>query len=186
MGGAMAVDGSDLFVSDGLPSVVAVDGPDLFATAQDRIAEVDLATGRVVRTMSGKAYHLGVVSKWSSVIELNVATGAVVRVISEPVYGFRWPAAILVHGGEVLIANESDPVIEFFEASPVYSSVTELDARTGRLIGVLRGPRYGFAGPVALTLVGNEVFVANTVGNSLTVLPVATASPATGTPGLHS
>jgi hypothetical protein len=47
-------------------------------------------------------------SDGGSVTELDIATGALVRVLSGPAYGFATPDALVVAGGELFVANGSD------------------------------------------------------------------------------
>ena len=54
------------------------------------------------------------------------------------------------------------------------NSVTELDAKTGGLIRVIRGSAYGFKGPDAIAVIGGHVWVANGGGNTLTELDATT------------
>jgi hypothetical protein len=57
-------------------------------------------------------------------------------------------------------------------------SLTELNALTGALVGVVSGPAYGFNGPDAIVLDGDDLFVANNASASVTELPVP-APPST-------
>jgi hypothetical protein len=61
---------------------------------------------------------------------------------------------------------------DLFVASLDGDSLTEIDASAGTLSRsrVLSGPAYGFESPAALTLAGNDLFVANSAGGSVTEL----------------
>jgi hypothetical protein len=87
----------------------------------------------------------------STVTELNVATGALVRVIVND--GLDNPAAITTVGSD-----------------PPGDSVAELNAATGGLVQVISGAGYQFDDPTSITAVGNELFVADADGHSVTAL----------------
>ena len=55
-------------------------------------------------------------------------------------------------------------------------SVTELNAASGALAKVIRGSRYGFDGPVAVSSDGTHVWVANESGGSVTELNATTGA----------
>jgi hypothetical protein len=59
---------------------------------------------------------------------------------------------------------------DLFVASLDGDSLTEIDASAGTLSRLLSGPAYGFESPAALTLAGNDLFVANSAGGSVTEL----------------
>jgi hypothetical protein len=64
-----------------------------------------------------------------------------------------------VAGGDLFVASSGD-------------SMTKLSVATGRLISVLWDPRYQFSGPVAMAVAGDNLFVANFYGESVTELPI--------------
>ena len=49
--------------------------------------------------------------------------------------------------------------------------MTELDAATGALVQVIKGPSYGFDAPEAIASDGTDVWVANTADQSVTGFP---------------
>ena len=125
-----------------------VAGPDLFVANSDAptIVEVDIATGSLVRVISGPEYQLNppgpmavagpdlfvVNNGGNSVTELAIATGSLVRVISGSRYGFNNPGTLAVDGQDLFVANEGVPLSPPDSATHL-GSVTELDTVTGAL-----------------------------------------------------
>jgi DNA-binding beta-propeller fold protein YncE len=67
-----------------------------------------------------------------------------------------------------------------------WNAVTEISASTGRLIATRPGRRYGFDHPAALAVSNGRLWVANSLGDSVTEVNAATGAllrrcPATGT-----
>jgi DNA-binding beta-propeller fold protein YncE len=56
------------------------------------------------------------------------------------------------------------------------NSITEIDAATGRLIGILVGARYGFDHPVSMTAYRGRIWVANSDASTVTELVTALVS----------
>jgi DNA-binding beta-propeller fold protein YncE len=75
---------------------------------------------------------------------------------------FNFPASIASVGTHVWVANYSA------------ESVTELDARTGRMVKVISGSGYEFKSPFAIAADGTHVWVANIDGYSVTELSART------------
>ena len=94
----------------------------------------------------------------NSVTELNAATGVWVRTIT----GFSAPTAVVGYGVDLFVANAS-------------GSVSEIDARTGRLVHVLAGATYGFSSPTSLAVYGTNLLVLN-AGGSVTQVDAATGA----------
>jgi hypothetical protein len=74
-------------------------------------------------------------------------------------WGFNSPASIASDGTHVWVANTDG------------NSVTELSARTGRLVQVISASRYKFGSPAAIASDGTSVWVANAAGQSVTEFP---------------
>lgn len=110
-----------------------------------------------------------------SVVEINASDVSLARKLSGPQYdfgryisqlGYR-PQGIAAAGNRVWVANPHGGVSGL-------GSVTEINAKTGAVVRVLSGARYGFKLPVAIAVAGSQVWVAG-VGpsrapGSLTVL----------------
>jgi PQQ-like domain len=167
---AMALSGGHLFVAND------TDSPD---ASSGSLTEVDASTGALVRVVSGPVYQFNgpfamVVSGhdlfvanafggyhhgfgFGSLTEVDASTGALGRVISAPAYkiGFNGLVGGLVVSGQDLFVASSGGGYHG------QGSLTELDAATGALVRVISGPTYRFDVPVALTLSGNDLFVAN-------------------------
>jgi hypothetical protein len=60
---------------------------------------------------------------------------------------------------------------DLFVANGGNNSLTEIDASTGALVRVVSGPAYQFDEPSAMVRDGNNLFVANQDGSSVTKLP---------------
>jgi hypothetical protein len=74
-------------------------------------------------------------------------------------WGFNVPDAVSSDGTHVWVAN-------YFG-----NSVTELNAATGGLVKVIKGPSYGFDRPTSISSDGVDVWVANYAGNTVTGFP---------------
>lgn len=91
-----------------------------------------------------------------TMLELNAATGTPVRALdglrslSTPPFMVHAIAAV---GDRIWVADYGG------------DSVTELSASTGALIRVLRGPRYQFNHPAAITIDGDRIWVGSTCPN---------------------
>jgi hypothetical protein len=172
---SMATDGPDLFV-DSLPEDSNTSKP-----AGSVLTEVDIASGKLVRVISGS--HIGqavdvvadgpyifVVSQGSllvggssvgggpagSLAQIDARTGAVVRVISGARYDLGGATTMVVLGRDLYIADTTA------------NAVTEIDGTTGALVNVLRGSRYRFAGPDGEATWGDHLYVANGQDNTVT------------------
>jgi hypothetical protein len=72
-------------------------------------------------------------------------------------WGFSFPSAIASDGTHVWVAN--------------VESVTELSAKTGRLVKVISGSPYDFNTPDAIASDRTDMWVANDTGQSVTEFP---------------
>jgi hypothetical protein len=77
-------------------------------------------------------------------------------------WGFDSPASIASDGTHVWVANSDS------------NSVTELSARTGRLVQVIAGSRFKFSSPWSIASDGTHVWVSSLEGTSVTELSAAT------------
>lgn len=102
-----------------------------------------------------------------SVTEMLASNGALVRVISGTEYQFNSPFAIVVDEGYVVVANRGG-------GATANGTLTELSASTGQLVRVLSSEMYHLQEPVALAASGEDVYVANFLGNDLTEVNVVT------------
>jgi hypothetical protein len=123
------------------PDAIAPSGPDLFVANEDG----------------------------NSITELNASTGSLVRVISASRYRFNGPDAIAPSGPDLFVANGGPRGALDGDRGPSLppasgTSVTELNASTGRLVRVISASSYGFSGPHAIAVSGPDLFVANRKG----------------------
>ncbi len=99
----------------------------------------------------------------NSVTELNAKTGALVRVIDATSDAFHHPDGIAVQGSHVWVTNGNEEFGMGTSNYPLakYSSVTELNAKTGALVRVIdvNTDRLLQPGPVAIS--GSHVWVLN-------------------------
>ena len=163
------------------PDAVSSDGTHVWVANQygNSVTELDAATGKFVRVITGPAFgfnqpdaissdgtHVWVANQHgNSVTELDAATGALVQVLSEVrAIGFNEPHGDLL-GRHPRVGHQR-----------LNNSVTELDAATGALVQVLSGSSYGFNCPEAVSSDGTHVWVANQHGNSVTELDAATGA----------
>jgi hypothetical protein len=131
--------------SNGTPTSMVFYGKDLFYLSSSRnrtvfIEEVDTVTGKVVRVITGPRYHLGELSQMAIWGNDLFVTG---------------PALPSTNG---LVAVGNGPT----------GSLTEIDARTGRLLRRISGARYDFQAPEAISVAGNDLFVADSGANAVT------------------
>jgi hypothetical protein len=135
----------------------ALAGADAIAVAGNRVwvanasygasgwlAEIDAATGALIRIIAGQRYGLADPvalavdgnTLWvadgtgNAVTEVNARTGALIRVIAGQGYQLADPGAIAAGGGHV------------WAVSAGADSVTEIDAATGAVVRVISAPRY--------------------------------------------
>ncbi len=131
----------------------------------------------------------------NSVTEVNASSGAHIATIAGSSFGLDQPTAIISDGPDLFVANGasntvteidapnrslvrtisgfSDPVAMAAGTAHLYvlngtGSVTEVSARTGRLLGVASGNQFGFSTPVGIAVAGNNLFVTNKSANSVT------------------
>ena len=94
--------------------------------------------------------------------------------ISGSRYNFNNSVAIDSDGTHVWVANYDG------------HSVTELSARTGRVVKVISGSRYKFKGPFSIASDGSHVWVVNLDGDSVTELSARTGGPAVRLPSVSN
>lgn|SRR5271165_190250 len=145
------------------------------------LAEIDAATGTLVRIVSGQRYGLADPvalavdgnTLWvadgtgDAVTEVNAATGALIRVIAGQGYQLADPGAIAAGGGHVWVANAG------------LNAVTEIDAATGAVVRVISAPRYRLdttVYPPAITVAGNRVWVTDGNSDALTEIDATTGA----------
>jgi DNA-binding beta-propeller fold protein YncE len=161
------------------PSGLAFGGGHLWVTnlAGNSVTEIDPSAGTWIRTLRASSYgfkapiaiassgpDLFVANETGSLTEIRASDAAPIRTISGPRFGFIDPVAIAVAGNTVLVVNAGRP-----SATPtVAGSITEIDASTGRLLRTVSGATFAFDDPVALTVSGQRVFVADEGDNSVT------------------
>jgi len=96
-----------------------------------------------------------------SLVELNTK-GTVLRTLSGPEFDFGSYDAGAGYRQESLAASGDRVWVTNPAGGPSgHGSVTEIDARTGKLIRVLSGSRYDFRSPVAVSVAGDQVWIAN-------------------------
>jgi DNA-binding beta-propeller fold protein YncE len=149
------------------PIAASIVGPDLFVANQlgNSVTEVNASSGAHVATIAGRSFGLhqpkAIISDGpalfvangvgNTVTEIDPANRTLVRIIS----GFSDPLAMAADSAHLYVLNGT-------------GSVTEVSARTGRLLGVASGPQFGFSTPVGIAAAGDHLFVTNNAANSVT------------------
>jgi hypothetical protein len=169
------------------PSGLAFGGGHLWVTNQagNSVSEINPANGSWMATFHSSVYgfdhptaitssgpDLFVANGGGSVTELLASSGALVRTISGPQFGFVNPVAIGIAGGTVLVLNAGRPTA----TPPVAGSISEIDAGTGSLVRTVSGPSFALDDPVALTVSGPNVFVADKGDDSVTEVVAASGA----------
>ena len=172
----------------------ALAGADAIAVAGNRVwvanasygasgwlAEIDAATGALIRIVAGQRYGLADPvalavdgnTLWvadgtgNAVTEVNARTGALIRVIAGQEYQLADPGAIAAGGGHVWVANAGA------------DSVTEIDAATGAVVRVISAPRYRLdttVYPPAIAIAGDRVWVTDGNSDALTEIDATTGA----------
>ncbi|MGO9196528.1 MAG: hypothetical protein ACLQK4_05310, partial [Acidimicrobiales bacterium] len=169
--------------ADGLrntPVLVAY-GYDVLAPADNGIAELDAATGKVVRLIKESEPYFPLVVHGKDLVvveparpqyslaELNLSTGDVIRVISGAKYKFTGLCGIAVAGSDLFVGDQGNPGKD--------DSVTEVNLSTGVLVRVISGAEYRFQDPDAVAESGGDVFVANGYeANTVTEIDASTGA----------
>lgn len=162
------------------PDAAVLDGPRMFVAnyGGNSLTEVNASSGALISAISGPSYdfsspvalkligqRLFVANRaGASVTELSATTGAFVRSLSGASYRFAKPVAMASEGSRFL----------FVLSSAGAGSVDKVSVTTGKLVARAAGAGFGFNKPAAIVDVGNRLFVANTGGNSVTVLNAQT------------
>ncbi|MGA2521029.1 MAG: hypothetical protein ABSG81_09460 [Acidimicrobiales bacterium] len=159
------------------PSSAAVVGSDLFVTnaANGSVTEVRTSNGAFVARIVAKRFGFDAPmavaavgndlfvanSANNSVTELRAAGRKHIRTIEGSQYGFADPMALASFGTDLFVLNG-------------VGSVTEIDTGTGALVGRASGSVFGFDKPTGLAVADGRIFVANSAGNTVTVLNAQT------------
>jgi YVTN family beta-propeller protein len=156
------------------PTSVAVVGADLFVAngGGNTVTEVSASDGSYVAQMRARRYRFddpsAIASIGSELFVANAVGNSVtdfmasgrkrVRVIRG---GFEDPIALAPSGQDLFALNGT-------------GSITELSSVTGRLIGTISGPAFGFDEPTGLAVADGRIFVANSAADTVTVINAAT------------
>jgi len=123
----------------------------------------------------------------NSITEFDAKTGSQVRVINAKANAFHHPVGIAIQGSHVWVSNSNE---QFGMGggnynTARYSSVTELNAKNGSLVRVIKAPADQLLEPGPIAVSGGHVWVLNqntssfsplTPGNVLIELNVSTGS----------
>jgi hypothetical protein len=170
-----------------VPMGLVVGGGHLWVANQagNSLTEVNPSTGGWMGTFGGAKYgfdhptaittagpDLFVANGTGSLSEVRASNGAAIRTISGPKFGFLHPIALAVSGHTVLVLNAGNP-----SATPsVAGSISEIDARTGRLLRQVSGASLALDNPVALTVAGPDTYVADEANDSVTEIATTTGA----------
>jgi hypothetical protein len=169
------------------PSGLAVGGGHLWVTNQagNSLTEINPSGGEWLGTFHAKNYglkqptaitsfgpNLFITNAAGSVSEVRASNGALVRVITGRKFGFVDPIAITTVGSRILVLNAGRP-----SASPsVLGSITEINGRTGSFLRTVSGASLMLDNPMAFTVNGADVYVADEGNNSVTEANIATGA----------
>jgi len=169
------------------PSGLAFGSGHLWVTNQvgNSVTEINPTGGAWLATFHAKNYgfnrptaitsfgpDLFIANAAGSVSEIRSSNGALVRVISGKKFGFVDPIAIMAVGERILVLNNGRP-----NASPnVPGSITEINGHTGALLRTVSGPSLMFDNPMAFTMSGSNVYVADEGNNSVTEANIASGA----------
>lgn len=165
---ALAIDDARLWVlsgNGGLTELRASNGTLLRQIAIPTSAvptAMALAHGEVWVTEDGDEGGIGHPNRLVhvGVAVFSASTGRQVRFVQGPRFGFAFPSSIASNGRDVWIVNANNQLND---------TVTDISAKTGALVRVLRGG-YGFDGDDEVSLDGGYVLVHNVYDNTVTVL----------------
>ena len=166
------------------PSGLAFGGGHLWVSNQagNSLTEIDPSTGGWLGTfkaglddpsaIASVGPDLFVANEAGSLSEVRASDGAAVRTISGPQFGFQDPIALAVSGHTVLVLNAGRP-----SATPaVAGSISEIDARTGRLLRTVSGPSLAFDDPAALVVSGPHAYIADEGNDSVTEIDITSGA----------
>ncbi len=182
------------------PDAIAVDGAHVWVASPDQLAEINAATGRLVKvinltgnlvfppgpvtdSVASDGVHVWVVHRFgpngalggdSGVTELTASTGKVVRDGLSPSYAFESADAVASDGVHVWVGNELGVGDGRCRTCGQATEVAEVSATTGAFVRAISGASYRFAEPRAIALGDSRVWVANGTGNSVTELSSTT------------
>jgi DNA-binding beta-propeller fold protein YncE len=91
--------------------------------------------------------------------------------MSGATYGFYDPGAIAAKGEYVWVANVGGSC-DACNFPGEGTTITVINSSNGALVKVLGDWSYEFDGPSAFTFEGRQLWVANSAGNTVTVVPV--------------
>ena len=172
------------------PVAIASDGVHIWVASQGppgSVTELNASTGDVIKVIAGSSYQLGILGAITSdgthvwvgsysrgdlgtfggwLTEIDAATGQLIKVISASSYEFNEPDAMTTDGTRIWVANNNDN-----PGDAPHNSITELNASTGDLLGVMSAPKYGLSAPDTICLQDTHVWVANGYGQSVTEFP---------------
>jgi len=169
------------------PSGLAFGSGHLWVTnlTGNSVTEINPTGGEWLATFHAKNYEfrqptaitnfgpdLFIANAAGSVSEIRSNNGSLVRVISGKKFGFVDPVAIMAVGERILVLNAGRP-----NASPsVLGSITEINGRTGALLRTVSGPSLMLDNPMAFTMSGSNVYVADEGNNSVTEANISTGA----------
>ena len=144
------------------------------------LTEINATTGALVRVISGPAYQFGrpdavaaasgdlwVTNENASVTEIDETTGALVRVVRN--CGCRLAGGCR-RGRQPCVGRQCP------NSDVTDDRVSELNAKTGKLVRVISASQYGFNGPAGVAATGKRVWVTNSWADSVTELNAKTGA----------
>ena len=159
------------------PASATVAGGDLFIAneAGNSVSVVNASNGTHVATIAGSSFGLDhptstasvgsdvfvANSSGNSVTEIDAGNRSPLRIVSGPQYGISDPIALSAAPGQLFVLSAD-------------GGVTEVSATTGGLVGVLPGSQLALRGPSSLSVSGDDLFVTDSLGDSVTEIDTKT------------
>ena len=160
------------------------------------MSEIDIASGQVVKTMSGKQFKaalpvsmtvdgpdlfLDTINSsgkgFSTLTEVDLASGQVVEELPNGTASRLTQAIeVLSDGPYVFTVNLGQPQLSANGISYGAASLAQIDARTGSIVRVISGARYDFNGATAMSVLGHDLYVADAGANAVTEVDTTTGA----------
>lgn len=162
------------------------------------LMEIDIATGSLVKTISGKRYGLSIPVSLATVgpdvfmdtvnddnsssnitstlTEIDMASGQLVRVISGAGRGIRQTIDIVADGSYIFALNVGSLTSEGEVIRFGPGTIAQIDAENGALVRLISGPRYDLSGATAMAVMGRDLYIADAGANAVTEIDPATGA----------
>jgi outer membrane protein assembly factor BamB len=169
------------------PTDIVLSGPDAFVANEqgNSITEFKIANGAIVQlpvrvekeirvpsslAISGNDAFVDDVNA-KTVTEFDTVTGALVRVVNTKSFGSQ--SFNVATAGDIALLTELN-YTHNGDIAP--AALVEFSVKTGKLVRSLHTARYGFNGPSAIAISGQNVFVTNVFASTVTEFNATTGA----------